>query len=264
MTGHLLCVCLEPLSYSGPMCGRYVQSKAAGQLSVDLRADFGDGLQETISWNIAPTAPVPIVVDRPHGERAHRELHTARWGLLPIWAKDKAQSARAFNARSETVADKPTFRSAVRSRRCAVPADAYYEWHASGGTKQPYAVRRADGASHLFAGLYEWWRPQDAGPQEPWVLSCTILTGPSPDHGHDGVLGELAGLHDRMPLPLADATLEEWLAPGKLTKPDAEHLVSRVRSEALHVASAWEVSPVGRAVGNVRNDGPELLDPVSV
>lgn len=246
------------------MCGRYVQSKAAGQLSLDLRAGFGEGLQETISWNIAPTAQVPVLLDRPDGDRAHRELHTARWGLLPIWAKDKAQSARAFNARSETVTEKPTFRSAVRSKRCAVPADAYYEWLSSAGSKQPYAVRRADGQSHLFAGLYEWWRPQDAGPEESWVLSCAILTGLSPDHGHDGVLGELAGLHDRMPLPLSEETLEEWLAPVKLAKSEAEHLVNRIRREALHVAASWDVYPVGRQVGNVRNNGPELLERIAL
>lgn len=246
------------------MCGRYAQTKSGDDLARELHAGIGEGFKERVSFNIAPTTDVPILLDRPAEGGAVRELHTALWGLLPIWAKDKAQSARAFNARSETVADKPTFRSAVRSKRCAVPVSAYYEWWVEepGAQKRPHAVARGDGGTHLFAGLYEWWRPKDAPDDDPWVLSCTILTGPSPDHGHDGVLGELAGLHDRMPLPLSPEALDDWLAPEKLEKPDAETLVGRVRSEALAVAADWRIWEVSRAVGNVRNQRPELLEPV--
>ncbi|MDR5711382.1 SOS response-associated peptidase [Nesterenkonia flava] len=246
------------------MCGRYVTSRSGAELATLLRADLGDGYNERVSYNVAPTTDVPVLLERPGDTGTpHRELHTARWGLLPIWAKDKAQSARAFNARSETVIEKPTFRSAVRTKRCAVPADAYYEWWKDPeGNKRPYAVRRQDGQPHLFAGLYEWWRDKNAGDDEPWILSCTILTGPSPDHGHAGLLGELAGLHDRMPLPLSPETVEDWIKPGDLDKTDAETLVERVRGEALSVAADWEIYEVSRDVGNVRNNHPGLLEPV--
>lgn len=227
--------------------------------------EFGaeDGQEETLlrpSFNVAPTTDVPVVLERLDDDgSAHRELHVARWGLLPRWAKDASFSSRAFNARSETVAEKPTFRTAVKKTRCVVPADGYYEWLApasKGGKKIPHYIHPTDGSSIAFAGLYSWWKDPET---QEWVLTCSILTGPSPDPDADGVLGELGRLHDRLPLALPDeAAIAAWLDP-KATDP--ESLVEGVRARAYEAASAWELHPVDAAVGNVRNNGPELIEP---
>lgn len=264
------------------MCGRYVLARATDDLAADLGAEVPDGVEFRQSWNIAPTATVPILVEHPSADETTTELaesaepvgerggvswvvHPARWGLLPFWAKSRQQSYKTFNARSESVVEKPTFRSAVRSKRCAVPADAYFEWLKGGEVKRPHVIRPADGSLITFAGLYEWWKDPEleaAGESSPWVLSCTILTGPSPEPGAGGVLGELAGLHDRIPLPLGEDMRRSWVAGEKLEKPAAAELVEEVRGQALEVASGWEVYEVSREVGNVRNNGPELLQPV--
>lgn len=242
------------------MCGRYVIARATGDL-VDLTgAALGETYQERVSWNVAITSAVPILLERVDDDgQLHRELHTARWGLLPVWAKDPALSSRTFNARSETVTQKPSFRAAVRTRRCAVLADAYYEWMGPKGAKQPHAIRPVDRSLMTFAGLYEWWKPTEA---EPWVLTCTILTGPSPDLGQSGVLNELAELHDRIPLPMGPEMLQSWLSPAKLSAEESQALVEDVRAQAFDVAAGWSVYPVDKAVGNVRNNGAQLLEPI--
>lgn len=245
------------------MCGRYVIGRATADLADLLDADPG-GAEFRQSWNVAPSTDVPILLERLDGEgEMLRELHAARWGLLPIWARDLKQSYKTFNARSETVTEKPTFRSAVLSKRCAVPADAYYEWLKDGDQKRPHAIRPADGSLITFAGLYEWWRDKAAGEDAPWILSCTILTGPSPEPGAGGVLDELAGLHDRMPLALGPKTRDDWLSPGKIAKDDAALLVTQVQAEAMEMAAGWEVYEVDKAVGSIRNNGHGLLEPLT-
>lgn len=241
------------------MCGRYVQARASADLVSDLQAELPLGVEIRPSWNVAPTAEVPILLERLDDDAAlHRELHLARWGLLPRWAKELSFSSRTFNARSETVAEKASFRAAVRSQRCAVPATAYYEWLTEGSRKTPHAVRPSTDDGILFAGLYSWWRDPAAGADAEWRLTCTILTGAAPQpEQHE----QLAGLHDRMPLALSRQTMDEWLQPQKLEREEAQLLVEQIRQEAYQVASSWEVYPVDRAVGNVRNNSPELLEP---
>lgn len=242
------------------MCGRYVQSRSKGDLLSILNARAPAELELRENYNVAPTTDVPILIQREEDGELHREIHAARWGLLPIWAKDKKQSYKTFNARSETVTEKASFRSAVRSKRCAIPADAYYEWLTEGKIKHPHAIRPKDGGLITFAGLYEWWKDPEAPEDHQWLLSCTILTGPAPtpDQHQD-----LATLHDRLPLPLSEETLVAWVHPDKLEKPEAAELVDYVRSEAYEVAAGWEVYPVSKDAGNVRNNGSKLLEPVS-
>lgn len=245
-------------------------AKDTGDLADDLnRARLGPvqppAFELAPNWNIAPTSTVPILVER-YDEAGEllRELHPARWGLLPIWAKDMTFSSRTFNARSETVASKPSFRSAAKARRCAVPAEAYYEWKAGGAKKRPHAIHAADGSPLIFAGLYEWWKDKDAearGEPEPWILSCTILTGPSPEVSEDGVLSELGALHDRIPLAMTEDFAADWIHPGERSLQELEVLLERLRGEVPSVAAGWEVYEVDPVVGNVRNNGPQLLDP---
>ena len=258
----------------------------------DLVADSGalepdEELVLPPNWNVAPTVDVPVVLERAEpasGMGTRREIHVARWGLVPPWAKDLSMGSRAFNARSETVTEKPTFRSAVRARRCAVPVDGYYEWlkpedgAPKSAKKRPFYVHPVDGTPIYFAGLYEWWKDGSVPEGDParWLLSCTILTGPSPDAtdveaaraegvGQPGLdtLEQLGGLHDRLPLPMDRDTLDAWLEPEKLSSADAAGaLVDRVRRQAFRTASGWILDEVGTAVGNVRNNGPELIEPL--
>ncbi|MET1034206.1 MAG: SOS response-associated peptidase [Arthrobacter sp.] len=246
------------------MCGRYVMARARGDLLAAAEAEADEALEVRRSWNVAPTSDVPIVLERLVEGRVARQLHTARWGLVPGWAREPSVGVRAINARSETVLDKPTFRGAVRSRRCAVPADGYYEWKSAGGGKRggrPYFVRPADGSVLLFAGLYEWWRDASVRDGDPgqWLLTTSVLTMDAPPaDAAEPVLAQLAGLHDRMPIPLGPAGLAGWLDP---LDTDAPPLVARARAAAYGVAAAWELGEAHPGVGNVRNDGPELLEP---
>ncbi|MFC4430225.1 SOS response-associated peptidase [Citricoccus alkalitolerans] len=271
------------------MCGRYVMARAIGDLVADSGADVDEELVLPPNWNVAPTDDVAVVLERAvptSGSEAgtRREIHVARWGLVPPWAKDLSVGSRAFNARSESVTEKPTFRSAVKARRCAVPVDGYYEWlkpdmgAPKSAKKRPFYVHSADGSPTYFAGLYEWWRDESMPEGDPgrWLLSCTILTGPSPDaadlesarrggvnQAGLGILEQLGGLHDRLPLPLDRDSLDAWLDPVKLPSAEAaEALVAQVREQAYRTASAWTLDEVGTAVGNVRNNGPELIEPL--
>ena len=223
------------------------------------------------NYNVAPTTDIPVVVEhyqQPHDTTSpwERNLYLARWGLVPFWAKDLSFGQRAFNARSETVVTKPTFRAAVRSRRAAIPVDGYYEWLApqhKGQPKQPYYIRPKDGSPIFFAGLYEWWKdPSVTDDDAQWVLSTTMLTGASPQPGaQPPILDELSLLHHRLPLPMSPAMMDQWLWAGDLTKDAAEDLVNTVVAEAYDVATQWEMYPVDPAVGSVANNGPELIEP---
>jgi putative SOS response-associated peptidase YedK len=237
----------------------------------DLLAEFDAGLEDEVSlppsWNVAPTDAVPIVLERIIGDgaaaRQVRQLHVARWGLVPSWARDPGIGSRMINARSESVLEKPAFRKAVQSRRCAVPADGYYEWkQGPGKSKQPYYVHPGPGRSLAFAGLYEWWKDPSVPDGEPgrWLLSTSILTADTPPPGSEhGFFGKLTELHDRVPLPMDKATTDAWLDPRA---GDPAALVDLVRSGVQEAAAGWQVESVGRDVGNVRNNGPELIRPV--
>lgn len=245
------------------MCGRYVMARAVGDLLAEFDAQLEEELEVPPSWNVAPTDPVPIVLERIIDDGTVRQLHVARWGLVPSWAKDPRIGASMINARSETVLEKPAFRKAIKTRRCAVPADGYYEWkQGTGKAKQPYYVHPGEGQGLVFAGLYEWWKDPSKAEGEPgrWMLSTSFLTTDTPPPGSEStVFGKLTELHDRVPLPMGREAMEAWLDPQV---DDAAGLVDLVRSGVKDVAADWRVDSVGPAVGNVRNNGPELIQPV--
>ena len=193
------------------------------------------------AWNVAPTDPLLGVSER-HGERT---LRSYSWGLVPSWSKTP-QMKGTFNARAESVATKPAFRTAFRKGRILVPVDAFYEWDKLGAKdKQPYAFRRADGEPIVFAGLREWWRGDDGTE----LNTATIITTEA---------GPDMPIHNRQPVVLERDTWEHWLDrrisdPGEL-KP---LLVPTVEGTLVH-------HPVGRDVGNVRNEGPELIETIAL
>ena len=219
------------------MCGRYASSRGAEELAGSFEVDQLPEQQLPPRWNIAPTDLVYAVV-----QGQTRNLRVLRWGLVPSWAKDAKGAARLINARQETVASKPAFRSAYQHRRCLLPADGYYEWQQDGARKQPWFLRSRDGAPLAMAGLYERWSPPGAEP----LWTCTVLT----THAAD----ELSHVHDRTPLLIPRPDWARWLDPD-LTDPGADLL----RPGLAGTLEAW---PVSAAVGNVRNDGPELVRPV--
>lgn len=239
-----------------PMCGRYTQTLNADDLAAAMSAEDLTGGGVAADFNVAPTTTMPVVVgesatDDDQGEGAaaevsRRVLRLARWGLVPSWASDVAIGSKMINARSESAAGKPAFRSALAKRRCLVPATGFYEWHRPGGGSrrgQPYFIHPAgDAALVAFAGLFEVWRRGD----EP-LTTFTILT--------TGSAAGLEFLHDRSPVVVAPGEWSRWLDPA-LTDPAA--VADLLVPAGPGVFSAY---PVGPAVGNVRNKGPELLEP---
>lgn len=235
------------------MCGRFVVANVGSELVGVLRVDvIGDHLPSP-SFNIAPTSTVAIVLDSPKSEPSTRRLEAARWGLVPAWAKDPKVGARAFNARSEGLEDKPMFRTALHKRRAIVPATGYYEWKTTDDGKIPHYIHPADDSPLYFAGLYEWWRNPELADDAPerWLLSFTILTRDA--------IGRLGSVHDRMPLFLDPDHADAWLDP---TTDNVQDVLDAAIDAAPDVAKTLDDHVVAKAVGNVRNDGPQLLTPV--
>jgi putative SOS response-associated peptidase YedK len=240
------------------MCGRFVVAGAATDLVTMFDVDLpGENLPGP-SFNVAPTDRVPIVLDTiPKGgaedDEPVRRLEGARWGLVPTWAKDVSVGVTAFNARIESAAGKAHFATAVKKRRAIVPATGYYEWRTVDGVKTPHFIHLPDGELIVFAGLYEWWRNPAEGEHSPdkWLLSASVLTRES--------VGELATLHDRMPVLLSPELIDEWLDPHT---EGSEDLLQEVSEGSAEVAQRVQFHEVDRAVGNVRNNSPELMVPL--
>ncbi len=235
------------------MCGRYVSVKSDGDVLQDFDAvDATDEDAYEADFNIAPTKPVRTIVNRPlrdsDGTPAAtptRQLRVMSWGLVPSWAKDRKTQSRMFNARVESVADKPAFRTAYAKRRCLVPADGWYEWRTvdgpDGPVKQPMYMTTQDGHSIAFAGLYEFWRGADG----PTLSTCTIITAPS--------AGALAEIHDRMPLLLSASAWARWLDPAVTDPADLLAAWDEASGEQL------ELRPVATTVNHVDNNGAALI-----
>jgi putative SOS response-associated peptidase YedK len=232
------------------MCGRFALYTPPARLARYFGASLAEGVDPEFhpSWNVAPTDQVLGVRDRPV-EPAERLLMSFRWGLIPWWSKDARSGSRLFNARSETVATRASFREAFRERRIIVPADGFYEWHKTKtGQRQPHYFSRVDGEPIAFAGLAERWREKGAAKDTPYVRSCTIITTPG---GAD-----MEGIHDRMPVILDPATFDLWLDPHN---EDTEELRALLRPPP---AGTVMHHPVGPRIGNVRNNDAALIERV--
>ncbi|WP_306839540.1 SOS response-associated peptidase [Catenuloplanes nepalensis] len=225
------------------MCGRYATTRSSVDLSALFGAEDETEMPMTARFNVAPTDPVPIV--RVSHRRELRVLQSARWGLLPPWAKDPRAGARMINARAETVATSRAFAPSFARRRCLVPADGWFEWvkPEGKGAKQAYYMTPADGGELAFAGLWSVW-----GEGDDAILTCSIIT--------TAARATLSAVHDRMPLLLPPGRWDAWLgAPA-----GEESLLAPPPDDYL---AGLELRPVGPAVGNVRNDGPELIAPIA-
>ncbi|MEO3782139.1 SOS response-associated peptidase [Actinocorallia sp. B10E7] len=233
------------------MCGRYATARSRQELleefHIEVDETWGQDGQDLLraDYNAAPTKQLPAVLERaePTAEESTpvRRLRMLRWGLVPSWAKDPSIGNRMINARVETADEKPSFRRAFAKRRCLLPADGYYEWYTGEDKKkQPFFITPKDHGILPLAGLYELWK----SPEDEWVWTFTILTTQAVDQvGH---------IHDRMPMTVTDP--DAWLDPG--FKDPKSVLVPAMSGEL-------EAFPVSKAVGNVRNNGPSLIKPLS-
>lgn len=219
------------------MCGRYALTSPPEVITERFKLHWSEKV--STRYNIAPGQLIPVV--RPANQGT--ELAMLKWGLIPSWSKDAAIGARLNNARAETVADKPSFRGAYRSRHCLVPANAFYEWKTMGGRKQPYCIGLKDGALFGMAGLWERWK-SDAGEQVETVVIITT-----------GANELVSQLHERMPVIIQPENYATWL---DASNPGGVDLLKSFPSERMRYY------PVSTRVNRASNDEPECMDPIEL
>ncbi len=244
------------------MCGRYASSRRPEDLIEEFEVvESRVATPLEADYNVAPTKEVYAVLERPPSrdreQPPERQLRVLKWGLVPSWAKDPGIGNRMINARMETVAEKPAYKKAFAVRRCLLPADGYYEWYpteqktkAGKPRKQPFFIRPHDGGTLAMAGLYEIWKDPTRAEDDPDLFrwTCTVLTTEAEDAvGH---------IHDRMPLMVERDRWAAWLDPTIEAKDDLLALLEPAAPGRL------EAFPVAALVSNVRNNGPELVEPI--
>lgn len=222
------------------MCGRYTLT-SSGEEVADLF-----GLLEIPAipsrYNMAPTQEAAVV--RVPEPGASRELAFLRWGLVPYWAKDITIGNRLINARAESVAEKPSYRSSFRKQRCLIPTSGFYEWKKEGKAKQPYLIRRQDRRPFAFAGLWSRWKDPERGPLDTF----TILTTDANDRVRE--------LHDRMPVILAREDFDLWLDPKVQDAARLQPLLVPLAGDDL------ELVRVSKTVNSPANDLPDCIEPL--
>jgi putative SOS response-associated peptidase YedK len=251
------------------MCGRFVSARKRLELLEEFAVERDRVADDRRpDYNVAPTKRIYAVLE--HADKADkagkspatlpneppaRELRLLRWGLVPSWAKDAAGGARLINARAETVAVKPSFRSAFARRRCIIPADGYYEWQAAADqkVKQPFYIYRADGRVLCFAGIYELWRDGSVPPdhEDAWLWTASIITTEAAD--------EIGKIHDRTPMVITPESWADWLDPANS---DKALLMAMMLPATSPGAGGLTSHPVSTAVNSVRNNGPDLIEPL--
>ncbi len=228
------------------MCGRFTQQLSTSEFAkifgAENLADDPGG-----HYNLAPMRKASVVVER--GER--RAIVPYKWGFVPPWAKDPRIGSRMINARAETIATSPAFRSAFAKRRCIIPADAFYEWHRVGkGPSQPYVIRHEDGSTLALAGIWSAWREPDAPEGAEPLRTFSIVTTAANE--------TLAPIHDRMPVILPADAWELWLGAEEADPSELQGLLVPAPAAGLIRF------PVARYVSDVRNDGPILVERVEL
>ena len=223
------------------MCGRYRLSRRK-----QIVAEYFDSVPGEEDWNphynIAPTQSVPVIRQNP--KKPIRELSLMRWGLIPSWAKDSSVAAMMINARSETAGVKPAFRDALKSCRCLIPADGFYEWQRTGKAKQPYCFEVNEGKLFAFAGIWDRWQDANCNALE----TCSILTT-TPN-------AVTSAVHDRMPVILDPDSYDLWLDPGMRDVSVASELLKP------YDARQMRCYPVGTRINYVSNDDEGCSTPV--
>ena len=225
------------------MCGRFAISAKGKEIAKKFSAEVSAMVEPR--YNIAPTQPIGIIRENPNTDR--RESAIVTWGLVPSWAKDPAVATNLTNARAETAQEKPSFRDAMRYRRCLIPANAFYEWKRSGSSREPFCFRLEKGELFAFAGIWEHWQSADGSEIE----SACILTQAA------GSL--MRSIHHRQPVILGKKDIDRWLDTQCNSRRDVDQLQDLLRHD---LPSNMERYPVSLAVNNARNQGAELIEPI--
>ena len=221
------------------MCGRFTQFNNLDNFSEHFGVDVPEGMLHE-RFNAAPAQDLPVIII----EREQKKLELMKWGLIPSWAESPAIGTRMINARGETLSEKPSFRTALKSRRCLVPADGFYEWRLTGKGKQPVRISLKSEEMFSFAGLWETWK----SPEGKVIKSFTIITTEA------NTL--LAPIHDRMPVILRPEQEMEWLSDDLFLRQHVSMLRPYNPDEMI-------VTNASRRVNSVANDDPSLLDEFS-
>ncbi|MCM5558772.1 SOS response-associated peptidase [Pleomorphomonas sp. JP5] len=229
------------------MCGRFVLIESLRAMQNLFGYSLPIGYDERVldmsnRYNIAPTQPIAII---DAGLDGIRHARLVRWGLIPAWTKEAKTQSLLFNARSETAADKPSFRTAMRHRRCLVPASGFYEWRRMGAAKMPYYIRPRDGSTMAFAGITETWLGSGGSEIDTGAILTTSANG------------LMAMLHDRMPVILDPRDWDEWLDCGNRRPRDVAHLMRPAADDLL------EAIPVSERANSVGNDDEALIAPLA-
>jgi putative SOS response-associated peptidase YedK len=225
------------------MCGRYRLSRRKQIIEEHFDAVFGE--EDWIPrYNVAPTQPVPVIRQNP--KEPIRVLSLMRWGLIPSWAKDSSVATSMINARSETASTKPAFRDAMKSRRCLIPADGFYECVRTGKAKQPYCFEVNEGELFAFAGIWDRWKD----PSGYWIKTCSILTT-TPN-------AVTSTVHDRMPVILYQDAYDLWLDPAMNDVSAASELLKPLDARLMRCY------PVSTRINHVGNDDEACSRPVEL
>ena len=216
------------------MCGRYnliaTKAEIMAHFAVPCLPDYQP------DYNIPPGQDVLAVISLEDGSHKAVNLH---WGLIPSWAKDKKIASRTFNARAETVTEKPSFRSAYQHRRCLIPATGFFEWYQTETGKHPYHIHKADNGLFAFAGLWEHWQHEQAS-----VYSCTLITMAAE--------GKMARIHERMPVIIRPDYYQRWLDHSDESA-DVAHCL------ATDIVSDMQLTAVSALINNPMHNGPDCL-----
>jgi len=223
------------------MCGRFTLTVNPDQLQEQFGLSQPPPAELAPRFNIAPSQAVAVVANEPE-----RKLDLFQWGLIPSWAKDPKIGNKLINARAETLAEKPSFRNALKRRRCLVVADGFYEWKKDGTAKTPMYVQLKDGRPFAFAGLWEVLQPPEGG----LLKTCTIITT-EPN-------ALLAGIHNRMPAILPPQAYDAWLTPAELPADKAMALLKP------YDPAQMKATPVSSRVNSPAVDEPQLVLPLAV
>jgi putative SOS response-associated peptidase YedK len=235
------------------VCGRYALNISGEDLAIEFAAGVKDAAFTPSNWNISPTTVIPFInADDEKGEI--RNVNTASWGLIPSWAKDANRASNAINARVESISEKPTFKSAFKSRRCLIPVTGYYEWATELGKykpKQPFYISHKNKSSLAIAGIYESWINPES---KVSVQSAAIITREA--------VGILALIHHRMPVILPKDLWSSWLSSKSLLPNEIDDYLNMIDiKEADKDLIFW---PVSDDVNNARNTGADLAKEIAL
>ncbi|PSF33907.1 hypothetical protein C7H19_19495 [Aphanothece hegewaldii CCALA 016] len=224
------------------MCGRFTLTQSSEAIVKSF--DLSEVPELTPRYNIAPSQSIAVIIRERESEG--NRLKCMRWGLIPSWAKDPKIGYKLINARTQTLAEKPSFRNAFKHRRCLIVADGFYEWQKREKYKQPYYIHLEDRQPFAFAGLWETWQPKEG----ETITSCTIITTEAN--------ALMQPIHDRMPVILTSDAYEQWLDP---TLSQSESLLSMLKS---YTSESMIATPVSQIVNNPANDRLECVEPIEL